>query len=277
MKKSFEQDYAMLVANVLIGGEKRKTRNQYTRSLFGQQLVIDCKLGELALLRGRKMFYAGILGELAAMLRKPKTVADFQRWGCNYWNKWGDENGNLVVDYGNAWHADGQIERLKHSLEHNPSDRRMIINGWRPGMLNTLSLPCCHYAYQFYVRGLDTGEYYLDMMWHQRSVDLMVGLPSDIVFAQAWLIAIANEFGYVPGRITMTLGDTHIYEGHVDGAKLYLKQFHEAENANPFEYIEPAQYNLCVPFGTDFCGFEPVWLNVTSYESMPAIRFELYE
>lgn len=277
MTKQFEQSYAELVLDVLRNGEKRKTRNQYTRSLFGKQLIVDCKIGELALLRGRKMYYKGVFGELAAMLRKPKTVDDFRVWGCNYWDKWADKDGNLVVDYGNAWHADGQIERLKHSLEHNPADRRMIINGWRPGMLNTLSLPCCHYAYQFYVRGLDTGEYYLDMMWHQRSVDLMVGLPSDIVFAQAWLIAIANQFGFVPGRITMTLGDTHVYEGHVENAGVYLNQWQDIYEAEPFDYVEPPTYNVLVPFGTDFCDFKPSWLDVANYNPAPRVEFELYE
>lgn len=273
MIKPFENAYARLVMDVLCNGEKRKTRNQYTRSLFGKQLVIDCKLGEIPLLQGRKMYYKGVHGELAAMLRKPKKVADFQKWGCNYWNKWGDENGNLVIDYGNAWHANGQIERLKHSLEHNPADRRMIIDGWRPSMLDSLSLPCCHYAYQFYVRGLDTGEYYLDMMWHQRSVDLMVGLPSDIIFAHAWLCAIANQFGFVPGRITMTLGDTHIYEGHLPGVHQYVQQVQAMDD--PFD-LEPEQI-WKAKHGTDFCDFEPSWIEVINYNPAPKVEFELYE
>lgn len=272
--QQFEIDYAHMVADVWHHGEKRGTRNQPTRSMFGKQLVIDCRMGEIALLQGRRIYYKGVFGELAAMLRKPKTVADFQKWGCNYWNKWGDENGNLVIDYGNAWHANGQIEKLKHKLEHNPADRRMIIDGWRPSMLESLSLPCCHYAYQFYVRGLDTGEYYLDMMWHQRSVDLMVGLPSDIVFAQAWLHAIANQFGFVPGRITMTLGDTHIYEGHADGVKAYLSLFPQSMAEAAMDAPELIWHGK---FGADFCDFEPSWIEVKNYQYLDTIGFELYE
>lgn len=268
----FERDYISLVTKVLQRGERRQTRNGGTRSLFAQQLIVDMSDGlYFPLLVGRQMFYKGVFGELAAFMRaaagQPLEHLDqLKYWGCNYWDKWADEEGYLTIDYGNAWADGGQIKHLKECLANNPTDRRMLVSGWVPRNLPELSLPCCHYAYQFYV----TSDRRLHMMWHQRSVDVMVGLPSDVVFAAAWLIMIANEFNLHPGIITMTLGDTHIYEGHVEEAYTYLRQANQPLGDSPV-------YNLAAESGKDFLTFEPTDIVISKYNPMPKIGFELYE
>lgn len=269
----FELNYIELVTKILQRGERRNTRNQPTRSLFAERLVVDMSDGiYFPLLQGRQVFYKGIFGELAAIIRKPKHVDDFREWGCNYWNKWADkETGELRIDYGNAWFEGDQIKRLKHCLANNPTDRRMIINGWRPAKLPVLDLPCCHYAYQFYV----TADKRLHMLWHQRSVDVMIGLPSDIVFAAAWLIMIANEFNLKPGIITMDLGDTHIYEGHVANTFKYLAQAQELHEGR--ELLKTPEYYLLAKPGKDFLTFEPSDIKIDNYEHQPKIGFDLYE
>jgi len=266
----FEYEYAKLVRKILKVGKERDTRNAKTKAIFGEQLKIDeLRHGYFPILQGRKMFYKGVLGELAAMLRQPKHLDDFKVWGCNYWELWANADGSINVDYGNAWfdfNGFNQIEALKDKLKNNPTDRRMIINGWRPDNLGNLSLPCCHYSYQFYV---DT-DGYLDMIWIQRSVDTMIGLPSDIIFAAAWLVAIANEFGYKPGTITMQLGDCHLYESHWETAEDYLAN---VEDGCIERY---PMYDLLVGPGCDFTKFEPTWLTFNEFKSYPKLNLELY-
>lgn len=267
----FELDYVEMVKRVLWHGEKRQTRSQKTRSLFGLQLVIDCNLAtNFPLLQGRQIFYKGVFGELAAIVRKPQSIEDFKLWGCNYWDKFAGPSGLLNVDYGNAWFKGNQIGRLKESLANNPTDRRMIINGWVPENLDYLSLPCCHYSYQFYV----SNDGKLSMIWTQRSADLMVGVPSDIAFAAAWLIAIANEFEYIPGTIIMNFGDVHIYEGHVDNAMIYADRVNKRYKEVP---AAPPQYKYHAPLGKDFLQFEPKDIELTSYPHLGKLEFELYE
>ena len=264
----FEQDYMNLVAKILLDGESRETRNAKTLSLFGETLVIDMGDTDLfPLLQGRKMYYKGILGELAAIVRGPKHIDDFTKWGCNYWAQWAKPDGSINVDYGNAWFRGSQIAKLKANLRGNPTDRRMIISGWDPQNLDKLDLPCCHHTYQFYVR---KGEY-LDMTWSQRSVDTMIGLPSDIVFAYAWLISIANEFGYKPGRITMFLGDCHIYESHIDNAYEYVYR-----GRKQAELTDKPRYKMLAPRGSDFLKFEPEQLYINNYTDLGKLGFELY-
>lgn len=267
MLSKFEQNYVALVQRVLREGDFRTCRNANTRSIFGPQLVVPNVDYWAPILTGRKMYTKGILGELAAMLRGPQNVADFERWGCNYWKQWADESGNLNLDYGNAWLEGGQIERLKDCLANNRTDRRMLINGWVPEHLPQLSLPCCHYSYQFYV----SNNTVLDMVWNQRSADLMIGVPSDAVFAAAWLKAIANEFGLMAGTIYMNLGDTHIYESHVEGAQTYLQQAAWAE----FNCLMPT-WTLTLPAGKDFLEFEPSDLEITYEQHAAPIKLELH-
>ena len=262
--QSFERAYAELIADILTNGNTRATRNAITLSKFGMSLEVPVG-NKFPLIQGRKMYPSGVFGELAAMLRRPKCVEDFTKWGCNYWNLWADEEGKLDIDYGNTWfdfNGFDQIADLKDKLANNPTDRRMLINSWRPGA--KLSLPCCHYSYQFYV-----SEGQLDMIWTQRSVDMMVGLPSDIVFAAAWLIAIANEFGLTPGKVKMDLGDCHVYEPHLTAAGEYVERVMVNRN------FDPVLYDYTQPTGADFCEFEPSFLRLGYYSHLDPIKLEL--
>ncbi len=264
--QQFELAYAELISKILLEGVTKETRNGNTISIFGEQLKIDMSDSTFPILQGRKMFTKGIFGEFAALVRKPTCVQDFEEWGCNYWKQWADEDGTLTLDYGNAWFEGGQVEHLKHCLAYNPNDRRMIINAWRPDRLAELSLPCCHYCYQFYVENNT-----LHMVWIQRSVDTMIGLPSDIVLAAIWLIMLANEFGMSLGTITMQLGDCHIYEEHVESGACvkYLR------NVNSGVLSAAPTFSLKAFKGTPFEQFVPTDIAILNYKSYDKINLEL--
>ena len=262
----FERQYANLVRKVLTKGAIRATRNADTYALFGQSLEADLRDG-FPILQGRKLYHRGVFGELAAMLRQPKCVDDFKKWGCNYWGLWANAAGELNVDYGNQWfnfNGFDQVAALKDMLANDPTNRRMIISSWRPDRLGELSLPCCHYSYQFFVE-----DNVISMVWTQRSVDTMIGLPSDMLFAAAWLMAIANEFGFEAGRIKMDFGDTHIYTSHYTQAKQYLDQCVGAE-------LWPVTAVCRAPEGKDFCEFEPDDIDLLNYHHAAPINFELH-
>lgn len=243
---SWEHNYANLIYNIINYGEERDTRAGKTRSLFGKTLEVDLQFG-FPLLEGRKMFYKPVLGEMAAFIRGPNNIEDFKKYGCNYWDAWGGKEeldaigdvskktGHINVDYGNKWrnwNGADQLQNLVDTLRSNPTDRRMLISGWDPSNIGNLSLPCCHLLYQWYVRD---GEH-LDMIWYQRSVDTMVGLPSDVILAAIWNIMLANEVKLKPGKIVFMLGDTHIYENHMEGVNEYLARVEN--NDELFSYFD---------------------------------------
>ena len=262
--QKFEKDYARLVSEILEVGEHKSTRNGIVRGVFGRSLTVP--VGQcFPIIQGRKMYIKGILGEFAAMIRQPKSVEDFAKWGCNYWNMWADTDGMLDVDYGNAWfdfNGYDQIAALRDMLNNDPTSRRMIVSSWRPDKLSSLSLPCCHYSYQFYVR---EGRY-LDMIWTQRSVDMMIGLPSDIVLGAIWLLTLSNEVGLIAGNVKFDLGDCHVYAEHFSKAQEYLE--HVQDNTYPL-----VAYSIACR--DNFCDFEPGDLVLPNYEHGPVINFVL--
>jgi thymidylate synthase len=257
------QNYKNLVKNVLLRGEPKIGRNGETLSLHGTQLKFNAE--DIPLLNSRKIFYKGVIGEFAAFMNNAKTVQEFKDLGCNYWDSWEDINGELNLDYVNQLHkkVDGinsQLDIAKYELKTNPSSRRIMINLWRPENLETLSLPCCHFNYQFLVNNNR-----LDMIWTQRSADVMIGIPSDMILAYLWVQCLAKECNLEPGEVTMHFGDTHIYKGHIDNAYKYLEEVRPrlkpiAQLTEEFTTIE---------------SFTPDMLEVIQYDPHPALKFEL--
>lgn len=264
MPSQYESDYIKLVREILLDGDPRPTRNHPTKAVFGRMLQVhELNWGQFPILQGRKMYPKGVFGELAAFLKGPKTVADFEAEGCNYWKNWADEDGSLRVDYGNLWldfEGVNQLDNLLHSLSTDPNGRRHIISGWHPGHLATLSLPCCHLLYQWFVRG-DA----LDMVWYQRSVDTMIGLPSDVILCAAMNILIAEELKLNPGTLTFMLGDTHIYDSHLASTREYIKQAELMGGSCPGYLNEGSLYD-----------FNKDSISLIDYEPNNPLNFELH-
>lgn len=215
----FEKDYLNLVDKVLISWIKKQWRNWWTISLFWQVIETEIlRYWLFPLLTTRKIFYKWVIWEFAAFLRWPKTLEDFEKFGCNYWKKWANTDWSINVDYWNKW-IDfwwvNQLENLIKDLKENPWSRRLLISAWDPTNIKNLSLPCCHFLYQFYV---NTERNELELLWTQRSADLLVWVPSDIVLAAIFNIAVAKTVWLKPWKITMVFWDTHIYDEHIDWA-----------------------------------------------------------
>ena len=204
--KYIDDLYKELIQNVLDNGELREGRNGNTISVFGTNLSFDMEKIGLPLVSLRRIFTKGVVGEFRGFLADAKSVAEYEALGCPYWELWGDKDGLLNLDYPPREQLDDVIE----SIKNDPMSRRHIINLWDHTHLDELSLPCCHFNYQFYVR-----NGHLDMIWTQRSVDIAIGLPSDFILAALYVKHIADATGLDVGRITMNFGDTHIYEEHI--------------------------------------------------------------
>lgn len=270
MINNFETQYQNLLKKVMTEGELRQTRNARTRAIFGTNIVVDVPEGKLALGTIRKLFPKGMIGELVSFIQGADNVKTFEENGCPYWKKWADpETGKLVVDYGTSWikfpKIDGtgfvnQLQNVIDTIKTNPTDRRLLIIGYNPGNQHLVSLPSCHYSYQFFVRD---GKY-IDMIWNQRSIDLGCGFFSDVVVAQLLTMLIAKDTGYKCGRITMNFGDTHIYEPH-------WEQMIELSNKPHFELPD---VKIADSY-TDIWNLKPSDIIIENYQHGDAIKLEL--
>jgi thymidylate synthase len=112
-----------------------------------------------------------------------------------------------------------QLKKVVETLKTNPRDRRMIVSAWNPQQFSEMALPPCHYSFQITV--ID-GK--LNLLWNQRSVDTMLGLPFNIASYALLLHLLAKEAGLKEGKLVGFLADVHIYENHVEGAKEQLSR-----------------------------------------------------
>ena len=267
MSNYFEYEYKQLIKDILKNGEARDTRNGVTKAVFGRSLFVDLREDKdfIPLVNARRLFPKGVFGEFAAFMHNAKTVEEFESYGCNYWKLWANSEGRLELDYSEQlfnFNGVNQLDNLIESLAYDKYSRRHIISLWRPDRFDKISLHCCHYSYQFYI----DNENALHMIWNQRSVDTMVGLPSDIILAYLWVKLLCNQLGYTPGTITMNLGDCHIYAEHLQGAHEYINR------------LEPRLIPLArlkADKGMKITEFLADMIDVYQYDPHSAIKFEL--
>lgn len=274
---------------ILREGTQKSTRNATTRSLFGATIKIKRTEG-VPLLQTRKIFYKGVLGEVAAFMGGPKNVKDFTDKGCNYWKLWSDEDtGDIRLSYGNEWVNWGssannptginQWDKVVELAKKNIYDRRMIITGWNPEAVENgdLSLPCCHWSYVFNIETIN-GTNYLNMMYNMRSVDVAVGLPSNMFmawFMNELMCIHMRQSGVIVerGDITMCLADCHLYEEHWENAKKQSGFLSRLKTlfTKPVDAIFKNDFEEKSIFDID-----PKNIDVIDYDPKTKIKYKLY-
>jgi len=218
-----EKGYQGLINDVLFNGYPRPDRTGTgTKTVFSRQLTLQNVGKQFPLFTCRKIYTKGVIGELCGFLRGATSTQELESWGCHYWAAWAfdrDED-NLGPIYGSQWRDfDGQgydqIAELIWGLKHEPFSRRHLVSCWNPNEINEMALPPCFDSFQCHV-----AEGTLHMTVRMRSSDIIIGLPSDIVFHALLLILLAQEVGLKAGDLTFQLGDTHIYSNHLEQAEL---------------------------------------------------------
>ena len=125
--------------------------------------------------------------------------------------------------YGAQWRRYGtynfdQINFIINNIKNNPNSRYHILNAWNGddflGDFADVALPACHVYYQFCVNNDK-----LDLMFVQRSCDMLLGVPFDIASAGALLMIIAHHTGYKPGKLHWVGNSCHLYDNHFEQAK----------------------------------------------------------
>lgn len=229
------KNYQNLLQDVLFHGDKRQTRAGPTSSLFGKFLEFDLAAGFPAI-TVRKLYFESCANELAGFLRAEEDAANM---GSSIWladaERWHRTPGSMSrhpTDMGRVygsqmrnWWSSGtaqdvdQLANVVTLIRANSTDRRLLVSMWNPGELDFMCLPPCHYAFQFFIENNK-----LSCMFHMRSVDIVLGLPFDIAYYALLTHIVAQMCKLDVGWLKCSLGDTHIYENHVDAVAVMLER-----------------------------------------------------
>jgi len=239
--------YLDIVRRILDEGVDTNNRTGIdTRAISGAFFEHDMSEG-FPLLTTKKMSTKNIRTELEFFIKGFTDKKWLQDRGNKIWNEWCnpeivqyghddetkrrmEKERDLGPVYGWQWRHLGatyqgyehdytgegidQLADVVEKLSTTPTDRRMIVTAWAPRDIDKMALPACHYGFQVLVR---SGK--LDLLWNQRSVDTMLGLPFNIASYGILLHLLAKESGLEEGKLGGFLGDVHIYHNHFDGAK----------------------------------------------------------
>lgn len=192
-----------------------------------------------------------------------------------------------------------QLAQLIEKLKTSPDDRRLIVSAWNVADLPSMALPPCHYLFQCYTR--ETGDYYrvmwakkrglldgidihsymtdqiheilndlkvptreLSLMLNQRSADVGLGVPFNIIQYSLLMRMLAEVCGYLPGEFIWRGGDVHIYSNHKDQLKLQLTR--RSYEPPTFEFARPV-------VSIDDFGYDD--FVIQGYQSHPAIKMDV--
>lgn len=226
-----------------------------TYALFDRTLTFDLSNNTVPVLTTKKMPMKTVIKELLWFLSGSTDTKELEAQGVKIWSgnstrEFLDNRGlqhlpigSIGKGYGYQWRRSGevvidgrivkkgvdQIAAVIDLIKNNPSSRRILVNAWSPGDLDEMALPPCHYGMEFYV----DYEPYIDsdknqlkkkvlhMRMMQRSCDMFLGVPFNIMSYAVLLHMICKVTGCLPGKLHMKLGNAHIYtyQDHLDGVR----------------------------------------------------------
>jgi thymidylate synthase len=217
--------YLELLRRIMDEGVRKSDRTGTgTRSVFGHQMRFALNDG-FPLVTTKRLHLRSIVIELLWFLKGDTNVRYLHDNNVTIWDEWADANGDLGPVYGAQWRAwptpDGghvdQIERAMQLLRDDPDSRRNLVSAWNVAELPRMALAPCHTMFQLHV-----AEGRLSCQLYQRSADVFLGVPFNIASYALLTHIMAEQAGLLPGDFVWTGGDCHLYNNHLEQARLQL-------------------------------------------------------
>jgi thymidylate synthase len=299
-----EYQYLNLLENILENGLWEEGRNGKTKSIFGHSMRFSLKDGKIPILTTKKTAWKTCLKELLWFIRgetdnKLLKAQGVHIWDANASREFLDSRGLTLTredligpEYGYQWrffNANYNCFTGKRLLDDDPNDvhkdrkefkgvdqlqqiidalkdpkqrnsRRLVMTAWNPAQLDQMALPPCHIFCQFNVH--DGNK--LSCSMYQRSNDECCGTPFNIASYSFLTHLLAKHCGLEPYEFVYFKGNCHIYEDHIEGAKLQVSR-------EPFEFpivsINQVRENINDYQVEDF--------EIHDYQHHPQIKFQM--
>jgi thymidylate synthase len=233
-----DSQYQEVLKNILANGEFGATRQgPRAKMLMGVQMHFRLANGfPLITDRSLKSFWHKPIGELCAFINGARTREQLAEFGCTWWDAWtseektakrGLEPGDIGPgSYGAAFHdfptADGgsfdQFKHLVEQIRELPDLRTHFVTPWIPqyivrgkGKQQKVTIAPCHGW--VHVRVVNDK---LHLHMFQRSGDVPIGVPSNMVQYAALALMLEHLTGFEAVEFVHTISDAHVYEDQIE-------------------------------------------------------------
>jgi thymidylate synthase len=194
--------------------------------------------------RSVKGFWKQAVGEIIGFINGARTQKELESYGCKFWAAWvtpekcakrGLDAGDLGPgSYGAAFHdfptAEGesfnQFKYIVQQIKERPHLKTHFITPWVPqytvrveGRQQKVVVCPCHGW--LHIRILNNK---LNLHMFQRSGDVPIGVPSNMIQYAALTMMLAQATGYEPGEYVHTISDAHIYVDQIPAVEEILKR-----------------------------------------------------
>lgn len=256
--------YQKIVKQIHETGDLIETRNALCKSCFDIEPIILTKTPLVTL---RKTAWKKALRELEWFMSGEITCPDEL---MDWWDGQLDEHNHYHGGYSEQLRRScklltiegiknkigfDQIKYILDGLKNNPNSRRLVMTTWNPWDMahivelnnNPKTPTCCHGTLvQYFVR-----DGYLHAYHYQRSADVLLGLPHNLIQHWALLLYFAHHAHLEVGSLRYTIGDAHLYqhESHCAATELLIKlqTYPELDNSFKLCYNSFMDKEECVP------------------------------
>jgi len=161
-----------------------------------------------------------------------------------------------------------QLEEALKKVMTNPTDRGILVNGWRPDEFDIQCLRPCHVSYTLVC---DVPSNTLHLSFYQRSWDM--ALAFNITLGALFLHIFARLAGMKPGSVSHHVADAHLYESHLPGVETMLARDHFEQPTLDLGPIPTLTSVDQIP-GV-FERIDPDLIKLVNYKHHPAVKFAM--
>lgn len=173
-----------------------------------------------------------------------------------------------------------QIENLISTLQTNPMATKKTVTMWNPSDEPETSLTPCHWSFETltevlpisereaYIKNLDKDlydsylndfkykdrdkalddmnvpKYGLNIKWHQHSVDVFLGLPTNLVYYSLMCVYLSCKANMIPKAVIGDLSNVHLYDNAIKASYELLKRDPDAHPVANLKYKEAEKLSI---------------------------------
>ena len=243
-----EEQYINLVNDILDNGKLIEGRNGKTLTVFGRSMRFNLNNNIIPALTSKKVAWRTCIKELLWFIsgktsNKLLKEQNVKIWNDNSSREYLDsigltdrEEDDLGPVYGHQWryfnakygtcnddYTGKGVDQLKYIIDSLKDEklrysRRLVMSAWNPCQLDEMALPPCHVLVQFNVI-----ENKLSCALTQRSCDIGLGVPFNILSYSVLTRLIAEHCGLEADEFVYFMGNVHIYDDHIESLRKQVK------------------------------------------------------